>query len=233
MAGAARFDHLAFAASDLAAGVSWLELATGATLPKGGVHPAMGTHNHVAAIGRDSYVEVIAIDPDAVAPERPRWFGLDQPEVRAALAQGPRLHTWVAAVPDLDAALRAAAAIGIDYGQGVAMTRGALNWRFAMTDDGAMPLSGAAPQLIEWPAGPHVAAGMHDLGLRLGGLRIETPAAALLGRLLAVLGLDDDRLDLVQTDEPDPATRLSAELITGEGRSITLGHAAPTVTEPV
>jgi Glyoxalase-like domain len=51
----------------------------------------MGTHNRVIAISSESfpdcYVEVIAIDPDAPAPGRRRWFGLDHPEVREAVRE--------------------------------------------------------------------------------------------------------------------------------------------------
>jgi hypothetical protein len=31
------------------------------------------------------YLEIIATDPEAPAPGRPRWFGLDQPALREAV----------------------------------------------------------------------------------------------------------------------------------------------------
>ncbi|WLQ05968.1 VOC family protein [Arthrobacter oryzae] len=57
-----------------------------------------GTHNRVMAISSegipDCYLEVIAIDPEAPEPGRPRWFGLDNPELREAVRESPRLvHT--------------------------------------------------------------------------------------------------------------------------------------------
>jgi hypothetical protein len=43
-----------------------------------------------------AYLEIIAIDPDGVAPPHPRWFGLDEPALQRALEAGPRLIHWVA-----------------------------------------------------------------------------------------------------------------------------------------
>jgi len=63
----------------------------------------------------------------------------------------------VLGVDDLDAALAAARAAGVEMGRALDVSRGDLRWRFAVRDDGAIPLDGAAPLLIEWPAGPHPA----------------------------------------------------------------------------
>jgi hypothetical protein len=55
----------------------------------------MGTHNLLvnlasAAFPR-AYLEILAIDPDAPAPRRIRWFDLDQPAMQQAIRGGPRL----------------------------------------------------------------------------------------------------------------------------------------------
>lgn len=93
-------DHLAVAADTLAAGVAWCERTLG--LPPGpvGEHRFMGTHNrllrlHSAAHPR-AYLEIIAINPDAPAPQRPRWFDLDNPALRQRLFGGalPTLIEW-------------------------------------------------------------------------------------------------------------------------------------------
>jgi catechol 2,3-dioxygenase-like lactoylglutathione lyase family enzyme len=70
-------DHLVLAARDLDAGAAWLESLLGVKLAQGGKHARMGTHNRLLGLGDNFYLELIAIDPDAVAPGRPRWFGLD------------------------------------------------------------------------------------------------------------------------------------------------------------
>ncbi|MFM8901417.1 MAG: VOC family protein [Burkholderiales bacterium] len=82
-------DHLVIAASSLAQGVQWCEVTLCITPGPGGSHVKMGTHNRLFSIaGPHSpgvYAEIIAIDPAASAPQRRRWFGLDEPAVQAAL----------------------------------------------------------------------------------------------------------------------------------------------------
>jgi hypothetical protein len=41
----------------------------------------MGTHNRLLKLGEGFYLELIAIDPQAPPPGRPRWFGLDRLEL--------------------------------------------------------------------------------------------------------------------------------------------------------
>ena len=62
----------------------------------------MGTHNAVLSLGPRLYLEVIAVDPSLPAPGRPRWFDLDEPRMKAELAEGPVLATWVARTRDLE-----------------------------------------------------------------------------------------------------------------------------------
>jgi hypothetical protein len=60
----------------------------------------MGTHNRLFSIASArfarAYFEIIAIDPAAPPPARSRWFDLDAPALREALARGPQLIHWVA-----------------------------------------------------------------------------------------------------------------------------------------
>jgi len=181
------FDHVAIGAAGLAQGAVWIRDALGLEMPAGGRHPLMGTHNRLTATGPDTYLEIIAVDPDAAA-QRPRWFGLDDPAMRARLAERPRPIAWIARTDDLDAALAAARAAGLDLGRPVAMTRGDLAWRIALRDDGSLPEDGALPLLIEWPAGPHPASRMADLGLRYTALRLRHPEPARLTTALDALG---------------------------------------------
>jgi len=70
-------DHLVIAAPDLASGTAHVADVLGIAPQGGGAHPRMGTHNRVLGMFGGMYLEVIAIDPEAAAPQRPRWFGLD------------------------------------------------------------------------------------------------------------------------------------------------------------
>ena len=87
-------DHLVVAAVSLDAGAAWCEATFGVAPVPGGRHAFMGTHNRLLAIGSaaypGTYLEIIAIDPEAPATRRARWFGLDDPVVRDAIAAGPR-----------------------------------------------------------------------------------------------------------------------------------------------
>lgn len=85
-------DHLVVAARDLDSGARWLERQLGVPLVPGGAHVLMGTHNRLLRLagGERLYLELIAIDPAAAPPSRPRWFGLDDPALQARLAGRPR-----------------------------------------------------------------------------------------------------------------------------------------------
>ena len=81
-----RIDHLIVAAATLDEGVAWCEAVLGITPGPGGRHPLMGTHNRLFKIATptfpDAYFEIIALDPQAPPPQRVRWFGLDESDLR-------------------------------------------------------------------------------------------------------------------------------------------------------
>ena len=85
----AHIDHLVIGTNDLASGTDWTESRLGAACDGGGAHPLMGTHNRLMRLAGGPYLEVIAIDPDASSPGRPRWFTLDQEKTKSRFATGP------------------------------------------------------------------------------------------------------------------------------------------------
>jgi hypothetical protein len=191
-------DHLVVGAATLEQGVAWCEATLGVVPAAGGRHALMGTHNRLLAIGGaafpQAYLEIIAVDPDAPPPARPRWFGLDEPEVRERLAAAPQLLHWVACTHALDADLQASRALGVDPGPVVAAQRetpaGTLRWQLTIPDDGRPRAAGAWPTLIAWD-GPHPSANLPPSGvtlraLRLGGL--PAGAAAWIGHAAEVVG---------------------------------------------
>jgi Glyoxalase-like domain len=147
IASRASLDHLTVAALTLEQGIAHVQRALGVAIPPGGSHPLMATHNHLMQLGNGIFLEVIAPD-HTVTPQRTRWFGLDDPRMRASLKNSPRLISWVARVPDLAQALRE---IHGAIGEVVAVTRGPLTWLISVPRDGSMPFDGAFPTLIEWP----------------------------------------------------------------------------------
>jgi Glyoxalase-like domain len=184
-------DHLAVTARSLDEGVTAVEDALGLPLgPAVGQHPAMGTHNRLIACG-DAYLEVIAIDPEAPAPGRPRWFRMDE------RSGPPRLMNWVARTDDLDRALEEAPAFA---GAPMALARGPFRWRMAVPPDGRLPFDDAFPALIEWESEAHPAKALPDAGLRLIRLTVTHPEATALAAW-ALPRLPDGRLR-IETGPP-------------------------------
>lgn len=175
-------DHIVIAAPDLASGARYVEQRLGVAPQVGGEHARMGTHNLLVRLGATLYLEVIAIRRDAPVPQRPRWFDLDRRPWDAA----PQLWTWVARCEDINAALTASTEpLGPHY----AMSRGHLNWLITIPEDGARPLDGVGPALIEWKVEPHPAMRLADHQLQLEKLELLHPDPARVCRLLGSLGL--------------------------------------------
>ena len=92
------------------------------------------------------------------------------------------------------------------------MTRGDLAWLISVPPDGAMPFDGAFPTLIQWPAGPHPASRMPDLGCSLVALEIGHPKADMIGGSLQPF-LTEARLRF----SPAKAPSLRATIKTPQG----------------
>lgn len=182
------FDHIAIGASSLEQGTGDLKRRLKIEIPFGGTHPRMATHNCLTRLGGDSFLEIISIDPDAPAPDRPRWFDLDDPSQRRLLTQGPRPIAWIARTRSIALVLSRARDQGLDLGQAIEMTRGDLRWLIAIRDDGQLPEGGTLPVIIQWPDGPLPATRMTDLGLRLKTLRLHHPSPHTLRAKLEAFG---------------------------------------------
>lgn len=92
--GSTVLDHLVVAARTLEEGAAYIERMLGVAMSPGGQHPQMGTHNRLLNLGGGVYLEVLAIDPQGIPPDRPRWFDLDSPALQQRLEAGPALiHT--------------------------------------------------------------------------------------------------------------------------------------------
>lgn len=180
-------DHITVAAPTLADGVAHVQSFLGLDMPYGGAHPRMGTHNHLLRLGERSFLEIIAIDPAAPAPARPRWFQLDDPELQAELRQGPRLLTWVVRTTRIAETFLVSSR---PLGAIEPMERGHLRWLITFPNDGSLIDSGLMPSLIQWPDGPHPASRMPDLGCTLERLDAEHPDPVSYRRDLASIGAD-------------------------------------------
>ena len=172
-----KIDHFAIGAGTLAHGVTAMKDALGVEVPQGSKHDAMSTHNCVMQAGKESFFELIAIDPDAPDPGRVRWFTLDDPATQDRLKERPRALCWVVNTDDLDAVI---AASPVDLGEVVHFQRGDRTWRLTVPKDGHLPENGLLPAFIEWSPGPHPSTGQQNLGVTLSKVRVQTPNAARL-----------------------------------------------------
>jgi hypothetical protein len=205
---AATLDHLVVAAASLEQGAEYVKGALDVYPLQGGKHLLMGTHNMLLGLGCRAYLEVIAVDPQAPHPGRPRWFGLDEPEMQVQLQERPRLLHWVARTEDIRASV---AASPVDLGRVSKASRGDLRWWITLPSDGKLRGEGLIPTLIQWEAG-HPTNSLPDFGCELLELTGFHPDPEPIRQVLRRLG-GEGSLTLERSPEP----RLEARLRTPSG----------------
>jgi len=136
-------DHILLGASDLDAGIAWVEQHTGVRAAFGGVHPGRGTRNALLALGPQRYLEIIAPDPK-------------QPVQGLALQlqsmNEPRVFNWAVHTGDIASAAKEVTAAGFaingpNDGSRARPDGRTLRWKsFSLKDD----RSGLLPFFIEW-----------------------------------------------------------------------------------
>ena len=219
--GAPMLDHLVVMAASLVEGVAWCEATLGVTPGPGGEHPLMGTHNRLLKIATSdfptAYLEIIAINSAAIKPtltRARRWFDMDDPALRAHVAQhGPTLVHAVVSVTDIYAAVAALAAQGLDRGDVLQASRpteqGLLQWHITVRPDGQRLFDGCLPTLIQW-GDTHPTDRMPTSGVTLQALHIQHPQAVTLCAAYQAIGWTTQ---VLKSDTP----RLAATLQTPNG----------------
>lgn len=201
-----RVDHLVYAVPHLDAAATVLAARLGIRPSSGGRHEGRGTRNALIALGDRCYLEILAPDPEALAPDRPRWFGVDR-------LRAPRLAGWAASGKELETIVADAARRGVRLGAVKTGSRRQpdgvlLSWRF--TDPTEAVGDGIVPFFIDWGESPHPA-GVAAGGATLVGLRAEHPDPEKVSEILAAVGIE---LDVRGAAAP----ALVAELDTPRGR---------------
>jgi len=207
-----QLDHLVIAAETLEQGVDYVRSELSVEIPKGGFHKTMGTYNHLMQLGDGSYLEVIAIDPDAILPDQPRWFGLDDALMRESLRQQPRLITWVINTTEIEKLNRASP---FSIGTPTEFSRDNLRWQIALPGDGRLLASGLLPYIIQWHSKPHPSLEMADLGCRLRSLEIHHNRPNWLSSMLKTIGAD--HLVSIHALPDGESAYLSANIETASG----------------
>jgi hypothetical protein len=193
-----KLDHLTVIAPTLSEGVAHVRACLDLDVPFGQRHVYMGTYNHLLQLGDMVYLEIIALDPDAQAPARARWFGLDNKKaVMADWAAGRRLRGWVARTDVMDAVVAGRENI---FGRKTALPWTNSSFDFAIPDDGSLPLDGAVPSIIDRRGKARSTANIADLGARLKSFSLQHPEATSLSVLYQTLGIDRSPLIVQGSD---------------------------------
>ncbi|MBV1798188.1 VOC family protein [Siccirubricoccus sp. G192] len=211
----AEIDHLVLGARTLAEGAAFIEQHLGVKPQKGGVHAGFGTHNMLLGLGRGCYLEIIAPDPGQPEPAHPRPFDLDDPGTRMMLEAEPRLLTWVARTPVLEAVV---SRLGPRGGEVQEMQRGDLRWRMAFPPQ-RQDMDNLIPALIQWQ-GEGASSRIPDSHCRLVALEAEHPEAEAIRAALAERGLE-----AAVRIRQSPHARLVARLRRPDGAEVALSSA--------
>jgi Glyoxalase-like domain len=199
-------DHIVMAARTLEEGVAFVEEMLKIKAAPGGKHPSVGTHNALVPLTQKRYLEIIAIDPEVSVPPRVRWFGLDEPELQAKLASGPKLVAYVVRATEIPMDLRFFPELDPQPAK-----RGDFSWTFGFTADGKRPGMGALPYFISWDAGSaHPCERLPAAQIALNSIEISLPCAPSVQMAMNPLGVSEVRF------VDAPKFGLAAQLREGE-----------------
>src|SRR6202045_3828947 len=178
-------DHLVYGTADLDRGISEVERVLGVRASLGGQHPIWGTRNALVALGPNSYLEIIAPNPDHSPPFEGRPFGLE------ALSSS-RLVGWAAKGSGLTNLRDAAAQHGVELGRVISGSRRqadgtVLTWK--LTDLRCVVADGIVPFFIDWGIAPHPAL-VASQGATLVSLVAKHPDAHRVRHMLRIIGVD-------------------------------------------
>ena len=193
-------DHLVFATPDFDAGVAEIRERFGVDPVPGGHHPVYGTRNALVALGETRYLEIIGPDPQVLARDEVRVFGIHELE-------RPRLVTWAAHGTDLEQLTRAARREGVDLGTVSVGSRHRpdgmeLTWSF--TDPLAARNGGVLPFFIDWGDTEHPARSLPQ-SCELLELGLYHPHADNAAQRLRAIGIE---LPVHPADEPHITARI-------------------------
>lgn len=180
-----KIDHLVIGAKNLRQGIDYVQNSLGVTIPYGGVHVKMGTHNQLMQLGDGVFLEVISINPDIETPTRPRWYGLDDPLIRQQIETRPALLTWVVNTANIKELIQKS---NFSLGRAELISRGKLSWYFGLPTDGRLLAGGFLPYAIEWQTDVHPSTNMADLGCSIHSFDIYHPYSSWLRSALESIG---------------------------------------------
>jgi len=205
-----RIDHLVYTVPHLGEGMDAMEAMFGVRPVPGGRHPLLGSHNALLSLGDETYLEVVAPDPDLTRPPRGVVFEMEA-------ISGPRLATWALRSEAIEDAVSRASQAGVALGPVLDGSRErpdgtVLRWR--LSDPYAMAFGGVVPFLIAWGDSPHPARSAPHAGVLLA---LEAQHPDPVG-VVDVFGA----LDVDLSPGRGPVPRLSARIRLADGTTCIL-----------
>lgn len=139
----ANLDHIIVGARDLDEGIAYLERLSGYRAAYGGSHPGRGTHNALLKLGRHSYLEILAPDPQQSA----LLWHKELPNL-----EEPRLVGWALRMSQINSTAansrkRGIHVIGPIPGSRTVPTGETLRWTLLLREDDR---AGILPFFIDW-----------------------------------------------------------------------------------
>lgn len=190
-------DHIVLGVNNLQFGMAQLKALTGVDPVIGGVHPSLGTHNALISLGDESYLELLAPNPDA-DPASVSAMGSSYLQKIQPLRQVTPV-LWALGSTDLEKTRGLLGDVGIELGEPAPGSRrkpdgSLLQWQ---TAELISPGSAAAPFFIQW-AGPGTPAHSTPKGCTLS--RLSLAADGQLRTMLQTLAVPVDFVE--QGDAP-------------------------------
>jgi hypothetical protein len=212
----AAIDHLVLVAESLDQGAEFVAQQLGVEARYAWKNAYFGTHSLAVKLGGECHLEIIAIDADAPHPDRPRWYGLDQPDMKRTLMRRPRLFGWAVRVANLGAVINTAM---FDVGEPVALQQDDIGWRQTVPKNGNLILFGAGPSIVERTTMDRPTRLLEDQGCKLEELRIFDETPENMRQRLASIGADG-LVTIVQGNQGE--SRIEALIETPQGMRLLL-----------
>ena len=179
-----RIDHIVIGTSNLIVGTSDLETKLNHKFSSGGEHKIMSTHNNLLKLQSNIYLEVIANNPNANKPLRPRWFSLDENIIIEKIKNTPRALCWVIEVENIEDTIKNC---GYNPGEILKLSRNEMNWKVTVPNDGKLIDNGILPILIEWNKDQHPSKKLSNSKVTLNKLCLYHPEPKKINNIISNL----------------------------------------------
>ena len=196
-----KLDHFMYAAANLEALREKFQRLTGVLADPGGVHPGLGTHNALASLGADTYIELIAPDSKQDVPNS--WGALFKDFGQA------QIFTYVVKCSNIELCQAQLAELGFktELIEASRKTPAGHTRRWRLLLPVANRFETYFPIFIDWLDTLHPAQTAVK-GCVLTSFEIGHPEGLELSRIFVTLGVD---ICVVQADRPYFQARLETQ----------------------